>query len=111
MIKEMKELDVGYQEPPESLSRAITYLGNNALRMKYKQYRCAGLPITTSLVESTQKQVNFRVKGTEQFWQDEFLEPLLQLVADDLSDTHNREDFWTQRRERLAGFRKRRAKA
>jgi len=80
------------------------YVKSNTSRMKYNQYRCAGLPITTSLVESTQKQVNRRVKGTEKFWRDEHLEPLLQLVADDLSDTHDRDDFWERRRITFNGF-------
>lgn len=110
VIEAMKTLAAGRQQPLEPLNRAITYLGNNASRMKYNQYRCGGLPITTSLVESTQKQVNQRVKGTEKFWRDEHLEPLLQLVADDLSDTHDREEFWERRRKTFSGFRKRRAK-
>ena len=110
VIEAMKVLAAGRQQPLEPLNRAITYLGNNASRMKYNQYRCAGLPITTSLVESTQKQVNRRVKGTEKFWRDEHLEPLLQLVADDLSDTHDRAAFWTRRQQRYDGFRQRRRK-
>jgi hypothetical protein len=97
-------------EPLYDLTRAITYLGNNASRMKYDEYRKAGLPITTSLVESTQKQINQRIKGTEKFWRDEHLEPLLQLVADDLSDTHDRDAFWNRRQQRHVGFRMRRRK-
>lgn len=97
-------------EPLHDLTRAITYLSNNASRMKYDEYRKAGLPITTSPVESTQKQVNRRIKGTEKFWRDEHLEPLLQLVADDLSDTHDREAFWSRRQRRHVGFRQRRRK-
>ncbi len=94
----------------ESLARAITYLSNNASRMRYHEYRRAGLPITSSLVESTQKQINCRIKGTEKFWRDEHLEPLLQLIADDLSDTHDQAEFWIRRRTRFQGFRQRRAK-
>jgi hypothetical protein len=109
-IEAMKTLAAGRQQPLEPLNRAITYLGNNASRMRYNQYRCRGLPITTSLVESTQTQVNHRVKGTKKLWRDENLEPLLQLVADDLSDTHDHEGFWERRRRRFNGFRKRRVK-
>ena len=36
--------------------------------MKYREYRLAGLPITSSHIESTIKQINKRVKGTEKFW-------------------------------------------
>lgn len=95
---------------PEAILRAITYLRNNADRMKYDQYRCAGLPITTSPVESTQKQINKRIKGTEKFWRDDTLEPLLQLKADDLSETHDRDAFWNRRGKRNNGFRQTRRK-
>lgn len=94
----------------EAVDRAITYLSNNAARMHYAEYRRAGLPITTSLVESTQKQINRRIKGTEKFWEDEHLEPLLQLITDDLSETEAPDAFWTRRRQRFQGFRQRRAK-
>ncbi len=114
VISAMKNLAASREaerlEPLYDLTRAITYLGNNASRMKYDEYRKAGLPITTSLVESTQKQINQRIKGTEKFWRDEHLEPLLQLVADDLSDTHDRDAFWTRRQQRHTGFRLRRRK-
>ena len=64
-----------------------------------------GLPITTSRVESTQKQINSRVKGTEKFWNDESLEPVLQLVSDDLSDNFDPEAFWNRRQQRFNGYR------
>jgi len=107
VLQAMQELAAQREEPLHDLDRAITYLSNNASRMNYAEYRRAGLPITTSLVESTQKQINYRIKGTEKFWRDEHLEPLLQLVADDLSDTHDRAAFWTRRQLRYDGFRQR----
>jgi hypothetical protein len=79
--------------------------------MKYAEYRRAGLPVTTSPVESAQKQINERIKGTEEFWRDDSLEPLLQLKADDLSETHDRDAFWHRRGQRNDGFRHRRRKA
>lgn len=97
-------------ELSEPLRRAITYLCNNAERMKYDQYRRDGLPITTSPVESAQKQINERIKGTEKFWRDDSLEPLLQLKADDLSETHDRDAFWARRGDHHDGFRHRRRK-
>jgi hypothetical protein len=111
VIEALKLLAADREESLEAVNRAITYLSNNASRMKYAEYRRAGLPITTSLVESTQKQINYRIKGTEKFWRDEHLEPLLQLVADDLSDTHDRAAFWSRRQQRHDGFRQRRRKA
>jgi hypothetical protein len=107
-MRMLSQTDAGRED--ESLGRAITYLSNNASRMRYDEYRRAGLPITSSLVESTQKQINWRIKGTEKFWVDEHIEPLLQLIADDLSDTHDRSAFWERRKKRFQGFRQRRAK-
>jgi hypothetical protein len=105
VVDEMKSLIVDNKPPPEDLTSAITYLTNNASRMKYDEYRKNGLPITTSRVESTQKQINNRVKGTEKFWNDESLEPVLQLVSDDLSDNFNSDQFWERRQQRFNGYR------
>lgn len=46
----------------ETLRESLTYLTNNAGRMKYPEDRQAGLPITTTLIESTIKQI----KGTDE---------------------------------------------
>lgn len=108
VITAMKERAVDQEEVPEDLRRGITYLTGNASRMKYAEYRRAGLPVTTSPVESAQKQINERIKGTEKFWRDGSLEPLLQLKADDLSETHDRDAFWHRRGQRNDGFRHRR---
>jgi hypothetical protein len=53
------------------LNREHGYLRNNQERMDYPRYRCAGLPITSSPIESWVKQVNQRVKGSEKFWNDD----------------------------------------
>lgn len=79
---------------PDNDSRAIvaktlTYLENNSLRMNYPQYRREGLPITSCLVESLIKELNHRVKGTEQFWNRPNAtegESILQVTASLLSD-------------------------
>ena len=68
--------------------------------MKYDEYRSLGLPITSSHIESTIKQINRRVKGTEKFW-DQGGELLLVLAADHLCETNRLERFWTSRRQRL----------
>jgi hypothetical protein len=47
---------------------SFTYLTNNRERLHYPQYRRAGLPVTSSLVESLIMEINWRVKGTEKFW-------------------------------------------
>ena len=49
--------------------------------MNYPEYRRQGLPITSSHIESTIKQVNKRVKGSEKFW-DRAAEAILHLAAD-----------------------------
>jgi len=110
VIAAMVKLAGERDEVPESLRQAITYLRNNASRMQYANYRRDGLPVTTSPVESAQKQINGRIKGTEKFWRDDSLEPLLQLKADDLSETHDRDAFWNRRGDRNDGFRHRRRK-
>jgi hypothetical protein len=78
----------------EVLRRTMTYLQNNQDRMNYVEYRKQGLPITSSMVESLIKEMNYRVKGTEKFWdrpdladdQPEGGEAILQVRAALLSD-------------------------
>jgi hypothetical protein len=69
-------------------------------RMKYQAYRQQGLPITSSPIESTIKQINRRLKGTEKFWS-EGADPMLHLVADRLSQTNVTDKFWHRRLHRL----------
>jgi hypothetical protein len=74
-------------DPREVLRRTIGYLRNNQERMKYVDYRKQGLPVTSSMVESLIKEFNYRVKGTEKFWDNpEGAEAILQLRAAVLSD-------------------------
>jgi hypothetical protein len=84
-------------DPREVLRRVVGYLKNNESRMKYSEYRKAGLPINSSVVESTVKQFNYRVKGSEKFWNEEGAESMLQLRADELSDTQPLLKFWRRR--------------
>lgn len=74
-------------DPRTIVGAALTYLKNNASRMDYPRYRCAGLPLTSVLVESLIKEINYRVKGTEKFWNDPHgANPILALKAASLSD-------------------------
>ncbi len=74
-------------DPREALRRTITYLRNNHERMNYAEYRRQGLPVTSSAVESLIKEFNYRVKGTEKFWDNpEGAEAILQVRAAVLSD-------------------------
>ncbi len=96
------ELGTPAQDEPEGspravVARALTYLQNNQERMRYADYRRRGLPITSSYVESAVKQINYRVKGTEKFWNEAGAEQLLQLRADYLSDGDVMQAYWERR--------------
>lgn len=86
--------------PAAIVARTLGYLKNQRTRMNYPEYRKLGLPITSSHIESTIKQINRRVKGTEKFW-DQGAEPLLQLAADHLCETDDLDKFWKRRSRRL----------
>jgi hypothetical protein len=90
--------------PAAIVAKTLGYLKNQRSRMKYGQYRQLGLPITSSHIESTIKQINRRVKGTEKFW-DQGAEPLLQLAADHLGETTDLDRFWHRRRHSLQPMR------
>ena len=65
----------------------LTYLRNNESRMNYAEYRKQGLPVSSSMVESLIKEINYRVKGTEKFWDNpEGAEAILQVRTALLSD-------------------------
>lgn len=56
-------------DDPRSIVRGtVTYLEHNQTRMDYPAYRRQGLPVSTSMIESLIKEINYRVKGTEKFW-------------------------------------------
>lgn len=94
--------------PRNQLAAAVRYLKNQQSRMRYAEYRQAGLPITSCHMESTIKQINRRVKGTEKFWSQDGGEAILQLVADHLSDHSPLERFWTRRENQATGVRRHR---
>lgn len=74
-------------DPREIVRRTINYLENNVGRMNYPDYRKRGLAVTTAAVESLIKEFNYRVKGTEKFWNDpDGVEPILQVRAGVLSE-------------------------
>jgi hypothetical protein len=109
---EARQSELGRPAPddPETgprvvVAEALTYLRNNAARMCYPDYRQAGLPITSSHMESTVKLFNRRVKGTEKFWSEEGAEAILQFRADYLSETEPLERFWEDRQASATGRR------
>jgi hypothetical protein len=79
--------DAPDHDPRKILATTITDLANNQDRMKYPEYRQDGLPVTTAWMESLVKEMNYRVKGTEMFWNDpEGAEAILQVRAAALCD-------------------------
>jgi hypothetical protein len=90
--------------PENRVADALRYLANQRSRMNYAEYRRLGLPITSSHVESTIKRINRRMKGTEKFW-DSGADPLIHLVADQLSPAEQRDRYWSARPQRLSSQR------
>ena len=85
-------------DPREVLRRTLIYLKNNEPRMNYSEYRKQGLPVSSSMVESLIKEINYRVKGTEKFWDNpEGAEAILQVRAALLSDDDRLADYIASR--------------
>ena len=80
------------------LDETITYVTNNRQRMDYPEYRRLGLPISSAPVESTIKQINRRVKGSEKFWLTTGAEAMLQLRSAQLSQDDRWRRNWQRRR-------------
>src|SRR5262249_25022835 len=66
-------------DPRKVAADAAGYVENNRERMDYPRYRRLGLPISSAAVESTIKQMNRRMKGTEKFWKEGGAEAVLQV--------------------------------
>lgn len=74
-------------DPRSVVQGTVTYLENNQARMDYPAYRRQGLPVSTSMIESLIKEINYRVKGTEKFWnRPQGAEEILQIRAAALCD-------------------------
>ena len=97
--------DAADTDPRQILADTLTYLTNQQSRMNYPTYRKMGLPITSSHIESTVKQISRRVKGSEKFWTEPGGEALLQLRADQLCDTAPLDTYWQHRPQNATGTR------
>jgi hypothetical protein len=86
--------------PRAQVASSLGYLTKQRERMKYAEYRKQGLPLTSSPMESTIKQINRRIKGTEKFWF-EGADPMLRLAADRFSQTNVTDEFWSRRLDRI----------
>jgi len=79
--------DAAENDPRRIVAKTIGYLTNNQERMRYPEYRRQGMPVTTAWMESLVKEVHYRVKGTEMFWNNpEGAEAILQVRAAALCD-------------------------
>jgi hypothetical protein len=85
-------------DPRKPVQDAWRYLTNNQQRMDYPRYRQQGMPVTTALMESLVKEINYRVKGTEMFWNDPAgAESILQVKAAALCDDDRLADYLSRR--------------
>ena len=85
-------------DPRQLVQEALTYLTNNASRMDYPRYRRAGLPVTSSLVESLAGECNARVKGRDKWWNaPDGAEAILQVRAALLSEDDRLTRFFAER--------------
>jgi hypothetical protein len=97
--------DASESDPRRVLETARTYVTNNCDKMDYPRYRKLGLPISSAPVESTIKQFNKRVKGTEKFWRPSAVDALLQVRAAQLCQDGREGRLWaTPRPYRAARF-------
>jgi hypothetical protein len=89
----------------QTVEETLTYVNNNRQRMNYPEYRRLGLPISSAPVESTIKQINRRIKGSEKFWLEGGAEAMLQLRAAQLSQDDRWKRYWARPRKhrRAAG--------
>ena len=76
------------------IAKTRTCVANNLEKMDYPRYRKLGLPISSAPVESTIKQFNKRVKGTETFWRSAALEAVLQVRAAQLCEDDRTDRLW-----------------
>ncbi len=85
-------------DPRQIVKDTLGYVQNNRTRMDYPRYRRLGLPISSAPVESTIKQINRRVKGSEKFWLSDGAEAILQLRAAYLSEDDRASAYWSRPR-------------
>ena len=97
--------DARSDDPREVIRVSRVYYENHADRMDYPTYRQLGLPLTSSLMESTVKQVSRRVKGSEKYWSSAGGEAMLRLRGEYLSDDEPMRDYWDRRSRHASGTR------
>jgi hypothetical protein len=84
----------GPEHPRRVLIQNLGYFTKHQQHMNYPQYRKRGWPIGSGSTEAGVKQFNKRVKGTEQFWSQTGVEPILALRALWLSQDDRWDHYW-----------------
>ncbi|EMI56668.1 hypothetical protein [Rhodopirellula sallentina] len=97
--------DASDTDPREIVRRSGVYYRNHRGRMNYPEYRRRGYPLTSSIMESTVKQVNRRVKGSEKFWSTDGGEAVLGLRAAYISDSEPMNEYWKHTQQTTNGCR------
>lgn len=85
------------QHPRRVLQQNVGYFTNHEKHMDYPAYRARGWPIGSGETEAAVKQFNKRVKGTEQFWNETGIEPILSLRAAWISQDDRWQNYWANR--------------
>lgn len=85
------------QHPRRVLQQNVGYFSRHQEHMRYPEYRAKGWPIGSGETEATVKQFNKRVKGTEQFWEEAGIEPILSLRASWNSQDDRWINYWANR--------------
>ena len=101
--------DASESDPARVVADAARYVENNLSRMDYPRYRKLGLPVSSAPIESTVKQFNRRVKGTEKFWLHDGVEAVLQVRAAQLSRDGRTQRLWAYPRPRYRAVGRNRA--
>jgi hypothetical protein len=87
----------GPDHPRRLLHQNVGYFTKHQEHMNYPEYRRRGWPIGSGVVEAGVKQFNKRVKGTDQFWSEAGIEPILSLRAMWLSQDDRWTSYWARR--------------
>ena len=85
------------QHPRRLLHQSVGYFTRHQRHMDYPAYRSNGWPIGSGETEAGVKQFNKRVKGTEQFWSEPGIEPILAFRAAWLSQDERWQRYWNNR--------------
>ena len=85
------------QHPRRVLHQNVGYFTRHRDHMNYPEYRRRGWPIGSGVTEAGVKQFNKRVKGSDQFWNEAGIEPILTLRGAWVSQDERWDRYWANR--------------